>query len=171
MLQEAFADLDSSPLETNSASTKLELLGEPATSGMVDGAFATFATAPVADNDPTEDEDVTGLDQAFSLPSVIPGLRRNSSRIQHGRGGEADGKAALRHPVAAGRHLRNQLRDLDGPQAVKKDFLTKDLLHRPADSQGTDQSDPDDGPDDKFRKPRAMKRVFALLNTFFGFGL
>ena len=170
MIEEAFADLDSAPLETNSASAELDILVEPATNGMVEGAFATFATAPVADNDQPEGEDETGSDQAFSLSSVIPGLRTNSSRRLHGRGGEADGKAALRVSAATRRHLRHQLRDLDGPKAVKKDFLSKDLLHRPTDSQGTDKNDPDDGPGDKFHKPRALKRFLARLNAFFSLG-
>ena len=171
MRQAAFADLESSPLETNSALADLEISGDQPTGRIVEGAFATYATTPVADIDPPEEDDRTGLDQAFLFPSVLPPLKKHSGRRLSGRGGEVDGKAALRRPVAAGGRLRNRLGDLDRPKALKRDFLAKDLLHRPADSQGTDQGDPDDGLDDKFRKPRAMKRFFALLNTFFGFGL
>ena len=168
LVDRAFADFGDSLFAADSTSADLEILGEPTTNQMVDGAFATVS---VADNDEPEGEDVTELDQALSLPLIIPARRKLFSRMLHGRGGEESGKAALRSPVAARRRLRNQLGDLDVLTTVKKDFLSQDLLHRPTDFQETDEIDPEDGHNEHFRKPGAVKKFVAMLNTFFGFGL
>ncbi len=170
MRQAAFADLGGSPQETNSAPAGLQTSGETSDRGIAEGAFATFATTPAAEADPSEEEDTGSLDQAFLLPSVLPSLTRHSSRRLPDRSGAAERKVSRRGPVAAGSHLRNRLGDLNGPKGLKKDFFAKDLLHRPTDSEGTDPSDPEDRRDEAFRKPRAMKRLFALLNTFFSLG-
>ncbi|MCH2117273.1 MAG: hypothetical protein MK161_06195, partial [Pirellulales bacterium] len=154
----------------NNAPAGLETSGETSDRGIAEGVFATYATTPVAEADPSEKEDTGSFDQAFLLPSVLPSLTRPASRRLADRSGTAERKVARRGPSAAGSHLRNRLGDLDGPKALKKGFFAKDLLHRPTDSEGTDPSDPEDRRDEPFRKPRAMKRLFALLNTFFSLG-
>ena len=171
LVDNAFADPDSSLVDADAEMTDVDISSDWKTSRQIDDLFATFSAASLDENSELFDDNGQEEDQVFSLPPVSVKRRTIPGTIQGDRRNKENDNASLLRPTVTQRDLRNPLQDLVSRTSVRQSFILNDPLHGSADVRETVQDDSDDDQGNNSRKPKAIKKVLALLNSFFSLGL